>query len=240
MANKNPAFQFYPNDWTRDLEEHSLEIEGAWIRICCKLWWSETRGKLTKSPLQWARILRVSEEKASEILKYIQNEKIGNISPENLNGNEFVTVMSRRMVKEEKERELTRLRVKRHRDKEPCNDDVTPMKQHSSSSSSSSVINNCPQKAIVDLWNEVLFDLPRIKIWDETREGNLRARWRMDEKYQSLDWWRGFFEYIRTCPFLMGEVEPGPGRKKFIATLPWVVIRSNFLKIIEGNYKATP
>jgi len=26
---KNPAFQFYPNDWARDLEEHTLEIEGA-------------------------------------------------------------------------------------------------------------------------------------------------------------------------------------------------------------------
>ena len=97
--------------------------------------------------------------------------------------------------------------------------------------------NNCPQKEIVDLWHEVLFDLPGIKIWDDTREGNLRSRWRMDEKYQSLDWWRGFFEYIRTCPFLMGEVEPVPGRKQFRATLPWVVIRANFLKIIEGNYK---
>lgn len=135
---KNPAFQFYPNDWTRDLEEHPLEIEGAWIRICCKLWWSETRGKLTKSPLQWARVLRVTEDKAMEILNYIQSEKIGKIPQDLSQCNDIVTVMSRRMVRDNKERELTRLRVKRYREKKACNGSVTQMKQDSSSSSSSS------------------------------------------------------------------------------------------------------
>ena len=50
---KAPAFQLYVMDWARDLEEHPLEIEGAWIRICCKLHW--TGGELTKSCEQWAR-----------------------------------------------------------------------------------------------------------------------------------------------------------------------------------------
>ena len=76
---KNPAFQFYPSDWVRDLEEHPLEIEGAWIRICCKLWWSETRGSLTKNIDQWAKILRSYQQDAERILNYIGNERIGDV-----------------------------------------------------------------------------------------------------------------------------------------------------------------
>jgi len=137
---KNPAFQFYPNDWARDLEEHTLEIEGAWIRICCKLWWSDTRGKLTKTVLQWGRILRVSVEDTIRILNYIKNENIGKISCDFRECNDFVTVISRRMERDEKDREMNRLRVKRFREKQECNAPVTEMKHPSSSSSSSSVI----------------------------------------------------------------------------------------------------
>ena len=137
---KNPAFQFYPNDWARDLEEHTLEIEGAWIRICCKLWWSDTRGKLTKTVLQWSRILRVSVEDTIRILTYIKNESIGKISCDFHECNDFVTVISRRMERDEKERESNRLRVKKFREKQECNAPVTAMSQRSSSSSSSSVM----------------------------------------------------------------------------------------------------
>ncbi|GAG48255.1 unnamed protein product, partial [marine sediment metagenome] len=78
---KAPAFQFYVMDWTTDLDDHPLEIEGAWIRICCKLWRSEKRGELSKSVTQWSRILRVDEKKTREILDYISKEKIGDVTP---------------------------------------------------------------------------------------------------------------------------------------------------------------
>ena len=133
---KNPAFLFFPNDWSRDLEEHPLEIEGAWIRICCKLWYSETKGKLTKTVEQWGRVLRTNTDDTLRILNYIKNEKIGNISGEFANCNDFVTVMSRRMQRDEKERELTRLRVKKHRSKKDGNGPVTGKKQCTSVSAS--------------------------------------------------------------------------------------------------------
>lgn len=118
---KNPAFQFYPSDWARDLEEHSLEIEGAWIRICCKLWWSETRGSLTKTLCQWGRILRVEIDHATEILTYIKNEKIGEISGNLTEPNGDITVKCRRMIRDEKERESNRLRQKRFYEKQKPN-----------------------------------------------------------------------------------------------------------------------
>ena len=126
---KAPAFQFYPGDWTRDLDEHPLEIEGAWIRICCKLWWSETRGEIAKDLVQWARILRADEQKALDILIYLKEEKIAEIptelpdDPSLCNGK--ITVISRRMVREEKERKNNRKRQQRYRDKAESNDNVT-------------------------------------------------------------------------------------------------------------------
>ncbi len=130
---KNPAFQFYPSDWSRDLEEHPLEIEGAWIRICCKLWWSETRGKLTRTNEQWAKILRVYPDDAERILNYINSYKIGDVLPDS---NKNLTVISRRMLRDEKDRQNNCLRQKRHYQKQKPNGDITADSQDSSSSSS--------------------------------------------------------------------------------------------------------
>jgi len=168
---KNPAFQFYPNDWARDLEEHPLEIEGAWIRICCKLWWSETRGELTKTITQWARILRADISDTERILNYIENEKIGNVKR---GCNADVTLTCRRMIRDENIRELTRLRVARHRERDECNADVqkcnapvTPMKQPSSSSSSCTKVhkeqNPLPDWLPKDLWKDFLDHRKKLK-----------------------------------------------------------------------------
>ena len=142
VKGKAPAFQFYPMDWMRDLEEHPLEVEGAWIRLVCKLWWSETRGALTRTLTQWSKVLRESEEKTLTLLHYLQVEGVATINPEinleNLNGNGLVTIISRRMVREEKAREATRLRVQKHRQQTLSNEPVTPMKHPSSTSTSTS------------------------------------------------------------------------------------------------------
>jgi len=58
--------------------------------------------------------------------------------PPHLSASFVTSIMSRRMVNDEKIREQTRLRVKRHRNKDECNAPVTEMKHDSSSSSSSS------------------------------------------------------------------------------------------------------
>jgi len=129
---KTPAFQFYPADWALDLEEHPLEIEGAWIRIIGRLWRSDTRGKMSKTLTQWSRILsrilRVTEDKALEILRYIQKEKIGDISSDLTEPNGYITVINRRMVRDEKDRENNRKRQQRH-----YNEELTPPSSSSSS-----------------------------------------------------------------------------------------------------------
>lgn len=93
----------------------------------------------------------------------------------------------------------------------------------------------CPHNEIVSLYHEILPELPKVRVWSEERQKKLRARWREDEQRQNLDWWKGLFEYIRNCPWLMGEVEGANGRT-FEMDLEWVVNKSNMIKIIEGKY----
>lgn len=100
-----PAFQFYPSDWIHDLDEHPLEIEGAWIRICCKLFFSDTCGSAEKSLENWARILRISPKKTLTLIQYLDNQKIADI----LIQNEAIRITSRRMVKDSHIREIRRL-----------------------------------------------------------------------------------------------------------------------------------
>lgn len=115
---KNPAFQFYPGDWGRDLNEHPLEIEGAWSRICWNaLWWSPTRGEATKTLDQWTRILSVGRKKVKHVLNYLRDKKIADI-PQEISEKGPITIICRRMVKDEKAREAARIRKQRERGKE--------------------------------------------------------------------------------------------------------------------------
>lgn len=91
---KSPAFQFYPSDWQRDLDDYPLEIEGAWIRICCRLYW--TGGTATKTLDEWCRILRENKRKTLQIFDFFLAKNICDL--DNQNGS--ITITSRRMVRD--------------------------------------------------------------------------------------------------------------------------------------------
>ncbi len=94
----------------------------------------------------------------------------------------------------------------------------------------------CPHQAIVDLYHEVLPELRRCKTLTEGRKGYLRQRW-ASKPGSDLAKWRAFFEYVRTCPFLMGHVTGSNGRPPFVADLEWLTRPSHFAQIIEGKYE---
>lgn len=92
---KRPAFLFYPSDWTRDLDDHELEIEGAWIRICCRLYWEG--GESTKTLPEWARILRKTNKKTEKIIKFLLDKDIASgtyLDKQN------ITIISRRIKRD--------------------------------------------------------------------------------------------------------------------------------------------
>lgn len=99
---KNPAYLMYPSDWQRDLDDHPLEIEGAWIRICNRLFW--TGGTATKTIEEWSRILRKKTRETEKIFEYFSSKNICDL----LNQNGSITLTSRRMVRDEHIRNVRR------------------------------------------------------------------------------------------------------------------------------------
>lgn len=90
---------------------------------------------------------------------------------------------------------------------------------------------SCPQKKIKEIYHEELPELPRMRVWGDTSQANLRRRWREDPERQSPEWWRRFFrEYIRSSDFLMGHI------KEFQADLDWIVRPAKFQNIMNGIY----
>lgn len=95
----------------------------------------------------------------------------------------------------------------------------------------------CPHSEIIAVYHELLPELARVRSWDADRQRLLRSRWREEPERQALQWWRDFFEYVRRCPFLIGQ-ESSAGRDPFLADLEWLVRPKNFRKVIEGKYES--
>jgi phage replication O-like protein O len=88
-----------------------------------------------------------------------------------------------------------------------------------------------PFGEIVDLYHEILPHLPGVKKLTPARKTQLTARWFESEKTCSLEWWKGYFEYVAQCSFLVGDNNRG-----WKADLEWITKEANFTKIIEGKY----
>jgi uncharacterized protein YdaU (DUF1376 family) len=103
----------------------------------------------------------------------------------------------------------------------------------------------CEHQGVVDLYHKHLPTLRRVEVWNETRKGYLRQRWRevaneLSDKQEVkaedvLRWFAEFFDHIGTSRFLTGRVNDKGGRA-FAADLEWILKPSNFAKIVEGKY----
>ena len=103
----------------------------------------------------------------------------------------------------------------------------------------------CQHQEVISLYHQHLPTLRRVEVWNSTRQGYLRQRWRevAEELAQEkpietanvLSWWGEFFQHIGKSKFLTGKVNSKDGRA-FTADLEWILKPSNFAKIIEGKY----
>jgi hypothetical protein len=94
-----------------------------------------------------------------------------------------------------------------------------------------------PVQKIVDLYHEVLTDLPAVRQITSKRKAQIQQRWKSSPKHQDLDFWRRYFDFVSQSPFLMGQIPPTPERPKpFRADLEWLTNESNFTKVIENKY----
>jgi uncharacterized protein YdaU (DUF1376 family) len=103
----------------------------------------------------------------------------------------------------------------------------------------------CDHKSVVELYHQLLPTMRRVEVWNDTRAGYLRQRWRevaveLSEVKEIthadvLTWWEEFFKHVGKSKFLTGKINDKSGRT-FVADLEWIIKPSNFAKIIEGKY----
>jgi hypothetical protein len=96
---------------------------------------------------------------------------------------------------------------------------------------SESKIPPCPHSEIINLYHSILPEHQRVveSLWnDSSRAKNLQARWRQSSKHQSLDFWRWFFEVVKSNPTWNGKNDID-----FRADIDWLVKKTNFIKVVE-------
>jgi uncharacterized protein YdaU (DUF1376 family) len=134
---KAPAFQFYPGDYIRDTRILSLEARGAWCDLLCMMWFAEERGKCNGEVTQLSRLWNTEKEATKAILDELIKCKILDVVT---NSNGEVTLISRRMIRDEKDRIDNAKRQGKYREKHKSADNsngkVTKSNKVSSSSSS--------------------------------------------------------------------------------------------------------
>ena len=166
---KAPAFQFYVKDWLSDplLRQATPVSRGIWIDVLCFMWEADKRGQLKTTPIKLSRMVSASIDEVNHFLNEIDDLEFGNIEiDENVtfpimeqNCNAKVTLVNRRMYSDYKDKENTRLRVKKHRDAKgvkrksngDCNVKVTPS---SSSPTSTTKHIEYPDWLDLPLWKE--------------------------------------------------------------------------------------
>jgi hypothetical protein len=138
MAGKMPAFQFYPGDWRRDTQVQmaTMETRGVWFEMICCMWDSPDRGKISGDIQQLARMLGCDTNVLSRSLVEIERLKIADVT----NGHKEITIVNRRMSREQKVRDDARLRKVSQRKREAGHKDVTSLSSSSPSSSTSKPI----------------------------------------------------------------------------------------------------
>ncbi len=106
MANKLPAFQFYPADWRKDPAVQSLSYhdKGIWFEILCLMHESEERGKLLLNgkPMPeeaLARLLGLDKQILTKTLTTLLDYGVAS-------RDDYGALMSRRMVRDETLRKI--------------------------------------------------------------------------------------------------------------------------------------
>ncbi len=98
---------------------------------------------------------------------------------------------------------------------------------------------DCPYQKIITDYNEILGPyLGMCQKLTPTRQKTVQARWRdcmKDGDFKTQDdgiaYFRRYFEYIKTCDFLMGN-----NGRDWRADFDWIFKLSNYTKICEGKY----
>jgi hypothetical protein len=209
----NPAFQFYPADWSRDTGVLSASARGIWIDVLCVLWWQKNRGRGTFPVDGWARQTRCTASEFEAALSEFEATQTADVSR---NGHGLVTLVSRRMVNDEKERQGASSRKRKERYSRTCHVGVTLMSQESHDASSSSSSSSCPTDTLSegDSAHRILTSRPELSGLSWEQDAMARHSWRGHPLFETLAT-EECAEWIAGQAVLMGAIAaPGAWLRK--------------------------
>lgn len=261
---KRPAFQFYPADWRKDpaLSACSLAARGLWIELMCIAHEGGTYGVLSINgkPMAPAQIARMVGESPAAVVKLLAELEDAGVFSRDEQG----CIYSRRMVKDEHVRNvradagrlggnpnLLNQKVKQTDNREP-----PPSSSSSSSSSeiqepngsvgSADRLPRCDTQSLVDLYHEVLPELPRVRLMTDARKRALSNFWkfvltsrktdgskRAETAAEAMEWARGYFTRARDNDFLMGRGPKAPGHEGWSCDLDFLLTDKGKRHVIE-------
>ena len=123
--------------------------KGIWIDLLCLMWETPERGKITGTHSQLTRLIGTTEDDFDLFLDEARALQFCDITDNVTNCNSGITVINRRIYRDESTRKQTRKRVQKHRDtkkEEHSNADVTSPSSKDSTSSSTSTTKPKEQK----------------------------------------------------------------------------------------------
>jgi len=100
----------------------------------------------------------------------------------------------------------------------------------------------CPADEILRLYHTQCQSLPRAMMLNGNRRKHLVSRWRevyatdkFADKSEGIEIFKSFFERVNKSDFLCGRIQNKNGRV-WKASLDWLILPTNFLKVVEGHY----
>jgi uncharacterized protein YdaU (DUF1376 family) len=112
----------------------------------------------------------------------------------------------------------------------PLPNNPVPKLKDLSPDGSGNGVPNCPHQSIVDLYLEILPELPQVKVISDDRKKKLRTTWRADKRFQNMEFWKSYFEKLKTIDWLMGRTD-----KVYAIDFDYVVKLKNVIGVIEGK-----
>lgn len=90
-------------------------------------------------------------------------------------------------------------------------------------------------QAIVDQYNKTLRDyLPAVTLLTDKRRAALAGCASLEEGFETLEFWQAYWQQVAESDFLTGRAT------SWKASFDWLTNKTNFVKVLEGNYSNKP
>jgi len=238
MANKDPAFLFYPSDYIVGTIGMNYEQKGKYVELLCL---QHSKGGYLKER-DVKRILSFDNEDDMEILEKFKKDKNGYFN------NRLLKEITKRQAHSEKQRK----KIQDYWDKKKKEDTtvipqynngktmVVPLENENEDedinenkdiiiNSIKDLNNKIDFTALANYWNLAVKDTNISKVrlpFNKTRQKHINAR----VKESSLETVYEMIDKVIKSDFLLGN------KLDWNATFSWCINPENYAKILEGNY----